>query len=397
MKSVRDKMDMYAAYLDVGTFRGAAAICGTSHHTVKDEVLKHLVGAEQQSAKAERAKNTDIVTDLVDKRVRSSHGRISAKRLLPVAVAEGYTGSARNFRRLVAKAKRTWREENHRGRRPGVWSPGEMLLIDWGTEDGLHIFCAVSAWSRFRFVRFATDERAETTFQMLAECFEELGGVPKVVLADRMGCLKGGVVANVVVPTPDYVRFAMHYRFRPDFCEAADPQSKGMVENLVGYSKLDLLVPQAPVSDVDGANVTAAGWCARGERGRALRDLCCARRTPGRRTHALLALAVAAATHGQGRAAQGGQAELRPLRIGPLLGAAGPRGQGGRGRRHPGPHRGRAPGGLHGPPPGGGPGGGLHRRRALRRGETGARPRLLDPAARPSMRSSPWASPGWRS
>ena len=36
---------------------------------------------------------------------------------------------------------------------------------------------------------------------MLAECFEVLGGVPKVVLADRMGCLKGGVVANRVVPT----------------------------------------------------------------------------------------------------------------------------------------------------------------------------------------------------
>ena len=65
-----------------------------------------------------------------------------------------------------------------------------------------------------------------------------LGGVPKVVLADRMGCLKGGVVANVVVPTPDYVRFATHYRFRPDFCEGGDPESKGIVENLVGYAKL---------------------------------------------------------------------------------------------------------------------------------------------------------------
>jgi hypothetical protein len=37
-------------------------------------------------------------------------------------------------------------------------------------------------------------------------------------------------VANVVVPTPEYVRFATHYGFRPDFCEAADPESKGMVE-----------------------------------------------------------------------------------------------------------------------------------------------------------------------
>jgi hypothetical protein len=29
-----------------------------------------------------------------------------------------------------------------------------------------------------------------------------LGGVPGKVLADRMGCLKGGVVANVVVICP---------------------------------------------------------------------------------------------------------------------------------------------------------------------------------------------------
>jgi len=42
-----------------------------------------------------------------------------------------------------------------------------------------------------------------TTLGMLAECFEVLGGVSKVVLADRRGCLKGGVVANVVVPAPD--------------------------------------------------------------------------------------------------------------------------------------------------------------------------------------------------
>jgi hypothetical protein len=120
----------------------------------------------------------------------------------------------------------------------------------------------VLAWSRFRFVRFAGDEKAATTLGFLAECFEVLGGVPKVVLADRMGCLKGGVVANVVVPTSDYVRFATHYRFRPDFCEAADPESKGMVENLVGYAKTDLMVPQAPFTDLVAANTAAAAWCA---------------------------------------------------------------------------------------------------------------------------------------
>jgi hypothetical protein len=135
-------------------------------------------------------------------------------------------------------------------------------VIDWGAEGGLHVFCAVLAWSRFRFVRFAADERSETTLAMLAECFEVLGGVPGKVLADRMGCLKGGVVANVVVPTAEYVRFAAHYGFRPDFCEAADPESKGIVENLVGYAKADLMVAQAPFGDLTAANDAARAWCA---------------------------------------------------------------------------------------------------------------------------------------
>jgi transposase len=83
-------------------------------------------------------------------------------------------------------------------------------VIDWGSQRGLHVFCAVLAWSRFRFVRFAADEKAATTLGLLAGCFEALGEVPGTVLADRMGCLKAGVVANVVVPTAEYVRFATH-------------------------------------------------------------------------------------------------------------------------------------------------------------------------------------------
>ena len=96
---------------------------------------------------------------------------------------------------------------------------------------------------------------------MLVECFEELGGVPAVVLADRMGCLKAGTVANVVVPHPDYVRFAAHYGFRPDFCEAADPESKGVVENLVGYAKSDLVVPADGWMSPEAGNRDAAPWC----------------------------------------------------------------------------------------------------------------------------------------
>ena len=251
-------MDMIAAYREVGSYRGAADICATTPKTIKRAVLN----ADRAEA-AQPAHNYDEVAELVAEKVEKTNGRISAKRLLPVARAAGYEGSARNFRRLVAKAKSKWRSDNRRGRRPGVWAPGDMLVIDWGEIGPLFVFCAVSAWSRWRFVFFADNLRAETTLAALARCFEAMGGVPATVLSDRMGCLKGATVANVVVPTPDYVRFANHYSFRPDFCEGADPASKGLVENLVGYVKSDLMVPEAlAVGDLADANAKGAAWCA---------------------------------------------------------------------------------------------------------------------------------------
>src|SRR6266702_1721951 len=261
MKSARENMDVIAAYQQVGTYRGAAAMCGTTHKTVK-RIIERAEAGGKSPDRAGRDHNYDLVAELVADRVAVTRGRISAKRLLAAAKAAGYRGSARNFRRLVAEAKRTWRRDNHRGRRPAVWTPGEVLAIDWGSTGSLHVFCAVLAWSRVRFVRFADNERSETTLGFLAECFEELGGVPKTVLADRMGCLKGGVVANKVVPTGEYVRLASYYGFRPDWCEAADPQSKGIVENLVGYAKRDLMIAQAPAGDLAAANTAAVAWCA---------------------------------------------------------------------------------------------------------------------------------------
>jgi transposase len=319
LKSARERMDIISAYRDVGSYRGAAQITGTTPKTVKRVIDRHEAGGGAPG-RASRVHNYDGVAELVAARVAKTAGRISAKRLLPAARAAGYEGSPRNFRRLVAAQKQLWRNDNHRGRRPAVWSPGEHLVIDWGVLGGLHVFCAVLAWCRVRFVRFALDERAETTLAMLAECFEALGGVPGVVLADRMGCLKGGVVANRVVPTPQYLRLAAHYGFRPDFCEANDPQSKGIVENLVGYAKRDLIVPQAPFTDLTVANRQAAAWCG-GQRGSAQRDLRGAGRATTHRAGVARRVAVAAAQHRAGGDPQGRPAVLRAVRLGPLFGA----------------------------------------------------------------------------
>lgn len=131
-------MDVISAYREVGSYRGAAAMCGTTPKTVRRIIERHENGGGRP-VRGRRARNYDSVAELVAGRVKATSGRISAKRLLPVARAAGYDGSPRNFRRLVAEARADWRVGHHRGRRPAVWAPGEALAIDWGVLGGLHV------------------------------------------------------------------------------------------------------------------------------------------------------------------------------------------------------------------------------------------------------------------
>src|SRR5690349_7863778 len=105
MKSARDQMEIVNAYEAVGTYRGAAALCGTTHKTVKRVLARRHASqtgpADQEAGRRRPPRNTAGVLDLITQRVEASDGRITAKRLLPVAQAAGYTGSARNLRRAV--------------------------------------------------------------------------------------------------------------------------------------------------------------------------------------------------------------------------------------------------------------------------------------------------------
>ena len=106
----------------------------------------------------------------------------------------------------------------------------------------------------------------------------------------RMGCLKGGVVANVVIPTPDYVRFATQYGFRPDFCEGGDPSRRGSSRTWSATpSRTWSCRPGPDVERLEEANAAAIrGWCAEVNGQTALRDLRGAGRAAGQRGTSLL-------------------------------------------------------------------------------------------------------------
>lgn len=91
MMNARERMDVIAAYRQVGSFRGAADMCGTTHKTVKRVIERHNAGGAAPERK-DRGHNYDEVEKLVVDRVRRTKGRISAKRLLPAARTAGYEG-----------------------------------------------------------------------------------------------------------------------------------------------------------------------------------------------------------------------------------------------------------------------------------------------------------------
>src|SRR3954471_11587771 len=93
LKSAKDRMDIISAYQQVGSYRGAAELCSTTPKTVK-RVVRKFVAGDTAPPRAERAHNYDTVTGLVNERVAKSAGRMSAKRMLPIARAAGYQGSA---------------------------------------------------------------------------------------------------------------------------------------------------------------------------------------------------------------------------------------------------------------------------------------------------------------
>src|ERR1700736_2459187 len=108
MKSLRDEMEIVNAYELVGTYRGAAALCGTTAKTVKRVLGRRTDGQVGRRPSTPRMRNTAAVVPLIRQSIRTTDGRISAKRLLALAKKDGYSGSARNFRQAGGEGQGGW-------------------------------------------------------------------------------------------------------------------------------------------------------------------------------------------------------------------------------------------------------------------------------------------------
>ncbi len=66
-------MDIIAAYQLVGSYRGAAVMCGITHKTVK-RIIERAEAGGKTSDRAGRGRNYDLVAELVTDRVGVTRG-----------------------------------------------------------------------------------------------------------------------------------------------------------------------------------------------------------------------------------------------------------------------------------------------------------------------------------
>ena len=153
-------------------------------------------------------------------------------------------------------------------------APGRQMQCDFVVfrrgANPLYAFTATLGFSRWRWARFTSNERAETLVTCHHALFDTLGGVPREILYDN---------AKTIVDTrdayaeghhrwhPGMLDLAKRYGFLPRLCRPYRAQTKGKIERFHRYLRGNFYVPLSSwlkqsglVLDVDTANAEVGKW-----------------------------------------------------------------------------------------------------------------------------------------
>ena len=264
------------AYISGESQRSIAKRLGISRQTVK----KYCAGEIMPGVRKEYLRAPSVVTPEVEKFIRmcldsdEEEGlrkqKHTAKRIYDRLVAEkNFTGSYSIVRRAVHEMKAKYIPAQ--ADMPLEYDPGDAIQIDWGEatiylnneRKTIQLFCGRLCYSCDIFVMACQSQNAESFLEAQQRMFDYFGGVPRRLIFDngKVGVKKGFGLHAVA---QDYYRmFAAHYVFATDFCNIASGNEKGLVENLVGYSRRNFFVPIPRAESMDSLNEQLLESCLR--------------------------------------------------------------------------------------------------------------------------------------
>jgi transposase len=148
--------------------------------------------------------------------------------------------------------------------------PGIQSQVDWGElgtieVDGklkkLFCFNMILGYSRMRYVEFTLSMDTPTLIQCHINAFDHFRGYTQEILYDNMKqvVIKRALKSSDSEWNSQYEDFFKHYGFIPRLCRPYRPQTKGKIENTVGYVKRDFFLGRRFTS-LDNLNAQVHKW-----------------------------------------------------------------------------------------------------------------------------------------
>lgn len=196
---------------------------------------------------------------------------IPAPALLRELRGLGYAGQLRQLQDFLRRCKPPRKDD------PVVrfeTAPGQQMQCDFVVfrrgRDPLYAFTATLGHSRWRWVRFTSDETASTLVACHHALFAALGGVPREILYDNAKSVVIKRDAHGVGQhrwNDDFLDMAKLYGFLPRLCQPYRARTKGKVERFHRYLRGNFYLPLASrmkagglIVDVATANAEVGKW-----------------------------------------------------------------------------------------------------------------------------------------
>jgi transposase len=174
----------------------------------------------------------------------------------------GFNGGLRTVTEYVSRKKKLL-AESIEGYLPLEHLPaesqldfGEFKYIDGHGEDKKAYYLTLSfPYSNAAFTQVFKGQNQECLMEGMKIIFSHINGVPPSIMMDNMKT----VVTKVLKfgereISEGFRRFALHYRFKPIFCNPSSGNEKGNVENKVGYHRRNWFVPVPVIEDFEEFN-----------------------------------------------------------------------------------------------------------------------------------------------
>lgn len=149
---------------------------------------------------------------------------------------------------------------------------GKQLQVDWGQtkqkttekkEVKLYFIAFVLAHSRYKYMEW--QDRPFTTKDAIRcheNAFRFYGGCAEEIVYDQDHLLTVSENAGDIVLTSEFQAYVNDRKFRVYLCRKADPESKGMIENVVKYIKGNFADSRV-FKDIESWNISALQWLKR--------------------------------------------------------------------------------------------------------------------------------------